>query len=148
MRVVVDHLSGSRRGQRQEFLDRVCVSFGRHPGCDVSFDAHRDLDASSRHAELDVAPDHVTLRDVGSSNGTFVGGQKITEMVIDARNPIVVEFGPGGPQIRLWVGDSAGAAPPTSVSFGRAWRFRWSLVVLPVIAIALVLLAVVLLRGS
>ena len=82
MRVVIDHIAGSRRGQRQEFPATERVRFGRHPDCEVSFDPHRDIDASSRHAELRVATnaraatDEMSqgwvLVDLGSSNGTFI----------------------------------------------------------------------------
>jgi len=44
VRVVIDHLAGTRRGQRQEFPAQERVRFGRHPECEVSFDAHRDID--------------------------------------------------------------------------------------------------------
>ena len=47
MKVVVDHIGGSRRGQRQEFDLGERLRFGRHPDNEVSFDAHRDLDASA-----------------------------------------------------------------------------------------------------
>ena len=94
MRVVIDHIAGSRAGQRQEFPAGERVRFGRHPDCEVSFDPHRDIDASSRHAELRPARDANAsgsvndsggrrdatgprsqawvLVDLGSSNGTYV----------------------------------------------------------------------------
>ena len=43
VRVVVDHVAGSRRGQRQEFSAGVRLRFGRHPECEVSFDPQRDI---------------------------------------------------------------------------------------------------------
>jgi ABC transport system ATP-binding/permease protein len=104
LKIVVDHLQGSRRGQRQEFPSGTRVSIGRHPKCDVSFDAHRDLDASSRHAELRQRDETFVLTDVGSSNGTFVAGERVTEVVLEPERPVVVEFGAGGPQLRIWVG--------------------------------------------
>jgi hypothetical protein len=51
-RVIIDHVSGSRRGKRQVFPLGARVRFGRHPENEVAFHARRDLDASSRHAEL------------------------------------------------------------------------------------------------
>lgn len=112
MKIVIDHVSGSRRGQRQELCQADRVSFGRHPRCTVSFDAHRDLDVSSRHAELRVDADSATLVDIGSSNGTFVGGVQVLERRIEPRNRVMVEFGSGGPQVALWVGADDDAAPP------------------------------------
>nr|HEX4318036.1 FHA domain-containing protein [Kofleriaceae bacterium] len=141
MRVVVDHLAGARRGQRQELPADARVRFGRHPDCEVAFDAHRDIDASSRHAELRVGATDAgwVLVDIGSSNGTYVDGKRVTEAPVAAAQPLVVEFGPGGPRIRLFVGDDAaiGALPPVDV----APRQRpWMLPAIGVGVLALVLL--------
>ena len=107
MRVVIDHLAGSRRGQRQELDALGRIRFGRHPDCEVSFDAHRDIDASSRHAELRTLDGGWVLVDLGSSNGTYVDGRRVTEAPVAANVPLNLEFGPGGPRIRLFVGDEA-----------------------------------------
>lgn len=114
MRVVVDHVAGSRRGQRQDFSIGERVRFGRHPECEVSFDPHRDIDASSRHAELRSSSEALLLVDLGSSNGTYVDGVRITEAPIAHGAPISIEFGSGGPRVRLFVGDDAAieALPP------------------------------------
>ena len=149
MRVVIDHIAGSRRGQRQEFSASSRIRFGRHPDGEVSFDPHRDIDASSRHAELRVIETpHVSatepvsqawvLVDLGSSNGTYVEGHRVTETPVTRNVPVGIEFGPGGPRIRLLVGDDAAieSLPPAPVE---RTRRRW---VLPVIAGAIVLVLV------
>jgi pSer/pThr/pTyr-binding forkhead associated (FHA) protein len=155
MRVVIDHIAGSRRGQRQEFPASSRIRFGRHPDCEVSFDPHRDIDASSRHAELRVietphasATEPVSqawvLVDLGSSNGTYVEGHRVTETPVTRNVPLSIEFGPGGPRIRLFLGDDAAieSLPPAPVE--RTQR-RW---VLPVVAsaIALVVLGLLLMQ--
>lgn len=145
MRVVIDHIAGSRRGQRQEFPASARVRFGRHPDCEVSFDPHRDIDASSRHAELRVSETPHTsatepasqtwvLVDLGSSNGTYVEGHRVTETPVTRNMPISIEFGPGGPRIRLFVGDESAieSLPPAPVERARP---RW---VVPAIAGAIV----------
>lgn len=129
MRVVIDHIAGSRAGQRQEFPATSRVRFGRHPDCEVSFDPHRDIDASSRHAELRIARADATdpvsqgwvLVDLGSSNGTYVEGHRVTESRVTHNVPVSVEFGPGGPRIRLFVGDDAAieSLPPAPVERSR-----------------------------
>lgn len=121
MRVVVDHVAGSRRGQRQEFAAGARVRFGRHPECEVSFDPQRDIDASSRHAELRPIDAGWVLADLGSSNGTYVDGHRVTETPIAQNIPVVVEFGPGGPRIRLFLGDDKAieALPPAPVEASR-----------------------------
>jgi pSer/pThr/pTyr-binding forkhead associated (FHA) protein len=105
VKLVIDHIAGSRRGQRQELDADRRVRFGRHPDCDVAFDAHRDIDASSRHAELRRQGDGWVVVDVGSSNGTFVDGKRITEIAVEPGAPVTIEFGPDGPKLRLFIGD-------------------------------------------
>ena len=116
VRVVIDHVGGSRRGQRQEFPANERIRFGRHPECEVSFDPQRDIDASSRHAELRPAEAGWVLVDLGSSNGTYADGRRITEVAVAHNVAIGIEFGPGGPRVRLFVGTDAEiealAAPP------------------------------------
>lgn len=100
------------------------IRFGRHPECEVSFDPQRDIDASSRHAELRAVATGWVLVDLGSSNGTYVEGHRITETSVVRDVPVSVEFGPGGPRIRLFVGDDKAieALPPPPVEARRpAW---------------------------
>jgi len=142
VRVVIDHLAGTRRGQRQEFPAQERVRFGRHPECEVSFDAHRDIDASSRHAELrPQEPASWTLVDLGSSNGTYVEGHRITETLVARNAPVSIEFGSGGPRVRLFVGDDREIEPlpPAPVE---AHRPHW---LVPAIVGGVVLVAIVLL---
>jgi len=145
VRVVIDHVAGTRRGQRQELTATERVRFGRHPDCEVSFDAHRDIDASSRHAELRPLEAGWVLVDVGSSNGTYVEGRRITEAPVAANAPISVEFGPGGPRIRLFIGDDSAieGLPPAPVERPRlpAWVVPAS-----VSGILLILLGLVLMK--
>ena len=124
MRVVVDHVAGSRRGQRQELPADKRVQFGRHPECEVSFDPHKDIDASSRHAELRAVDAGWVLVDLGSSNGTYVEGHRVTEAPMSRDAPVTIEFGPGGPRVRLFIGDDAAieALPPAPVE---PHRPRW-----------------------
>ena len=105
-----------RRGQRVEFPVGQRVRFGRHPASEVAFDARRDLDASSHHAELSWLDGQPRLCDVGSSNGTLVTGQRITELELIPGEPLVVEFGPGGPRIRLFIGQAEDLPPLPKVS--------------------------------
>jgi pSer/pThr/pTyr-binding forkhead associated (FHA) protein len=121
VRVVIDHLAGSRRGQRQEFAADTRIRFGRHPECEVSFDPHRDIDASSRHAELRTVDAGWVLVDLGSSNGTFAEGHRITEAPVARNTPVSIEFGPGGPRVRLFVGsdEEIEALPPAPVEVSK-----------------------------
>ena len=138
MKIVVDHLVGSRRGQRQEFpAGRVTI--GRHPKNDIVFDAHRDLDASSRHAELRERDGSYVLTDVGSSNGTFVAGSRVSEVVVASGTSVVVEFGAGGPQLRIWVGPDDEAPDPIRAGMRFPWRLLAIALLVGVLAAVLVL---------
>lgn len=144
VRVVIDHVAGSRRGHRQELSADERIRFGRHPDCEVSFDPHRDIDASSRHAELRKLDAGWVLVDLGSSNGTYVEGRRITEAAIATDLPVAVEFGPGGPRVRLFIGEDAAieALAPPAIT---AARPRW---VLPAIAGATALLLLLILLAK
>lgn len=141
LRIVIDHIDGSRRGQRQELACGPRVRFGRHPDCEITFDAHRDLDASSRHAELRQEGDRFVLVDTGSSNGTFVGGERIAELEVTVGTPIEIEFGGGGPRLRLLIGDDAqvAALPGLETTSSRAAPGRrqalWLVGVVAVVAL-------------
>ena len=139
MRVVIDHVAGSRRGQRQELSADGRVRFGRHPECEVSFDPQRDIDASSRHAELRHVDAGWVLVDLGSSNGTYVEGHRVTETPVVRNVPVSVEFGPGGPRVRLFVGDDKAieALPPARLE---AARPTWVMPVGVGVAIVVVIL--------
>ena len=119
--MVIDHVAGSRRGQRQELPAGTRIRFGRHPECEVSFDPHRDIDASSRHAELRAVDDGWVLVDLGSSNGTYVDGHRVTETKVTHDTQVNIEFGSGGPRVRLFVGEDAAIAalPPAPVEVRR-----------------------------
>ena len=49
---------------------------GREPECEVHLEVEL---VSRRHAQLTVNFDHALIEDLGSSNGTFVNGQTVTE---------------------------------------------------------------------
>lgn len=53
------------------FIDRAQLSVGRDPESDIFLN---DMTVSRAHAVLDLAGGTVTVRDVGSLNGTYVNG--------------------------------------------------------------------------
>src|SRR5207248_2628153 len=48
---------------------------GREPDCDVQINAEM---VSRKHARLTINYDHALIEDLGSSNGTFVNGKRVT----------------------------------------------------------------------
>lgn len=67
--------SGPEKGQIIPVKEKITI--GRALECDISI---LEPGLSRRHAELDLIGDDLTLKDLGSSNGTFVNGEKIDEV--------------------------------------------------------------------
>ena len=112
MKIQLTIKSGARAGQSQTF-DQPFVQIGRHPHCDLRFDPDRDLDVSSRHASITATGELYVLRDLGSTNGTFVHGKRLTADHVLAHGD-VVQFGSQGPKAEIWIHreDRPGPAPP------------------------------------
>jgi hypothetical protein len=63
---------------------------GRNPNCDVVIDSR---EVSRRHAEILRTPSNQwIIKDLGSSNGTFVNGKRVESCILTAED--VVEIGP------------------------------------------------------
>jgi pSer/pThr/pTyr-binding forkhead associated (FHA) protein len=63
------------------------MSIGRHPASDIVL-AHQAV--SGRHAAIINSNGTATLEDLGSSNGTFVNGQRIASAVLADRDKVTV----------------------------------------------------------
>src|ERR1051325_11142464 len=74
--------------QKFDVRDGAPMLVGRAPTCDVPV---FDPTISRRHAELSLVPGGVEIVDLGSSNGTFVNGDRVTKAT--ARGGDVVTFG-------------------------------------------------------
>ncbi len=80
-------LEGERKGDRYT-LEKLPFTIGRNKGNSVVF---RDDRVSGRHAEVAVDEQgRYVVRDVGSTNGTFVNGQKISKGVLKSGQVIEV----------------------------------------------------------
>jgi hypothetical protein len=115
MRAQFTFLTGARAGQT-DIIGQPVITLGRHPDCDVRFDADRDLDVSARHASLTLDGDRYVLRDLGSTNGTYVQGRLVRDPMPLAGKE-VIRFGPSGPKVEFTPlssarSDSTGAAEP------------------------------------
>lgn len=69
-------------GERREFpVKEGGVTVGRRQDCHLRVPTR---DVSRRHCELVVAKGSVAVRDLGSSNGTFVNGKRVAETTLKA----------------------------------------------------------------
>ncbi len=109
MKAQFKFLSGARTGQIEAFR-KAYIGLGRHPLSDVRFDAERDLDVSSRHAAIVRRPEGFVVQDLGSKNGTFVNGQKISGDVI-LKDGDVISFGQKGPAVEFRIIEAAEVEP-------------------------------------
>jgi signal transduction histidine kinase len=77
---------GADAGRVIELHHAVC-SIGRQRGNTIRLD---DLDVSRRHAELVIGGHGVELRDLGSSNGTFVNGQQVKQRILKSGDQLLI----------------------------------------------------------
>ena len=120
MKAQFTFLSGARAGQVEAFR-KGYIGLGRHPLSDVRFDAERDLDVSSRHAAIVRKTEGFVLQDLGSRNGTFVNGQRITADTL-LKGGDVIGFGANGPALEFAVIEADIDLPSTGAAEGLAER--------------------------
>ena len=88
------------------------VVVGAHAGCDVVL---ADPQVSRRHAELAIVPDGIRLKDLGSTNGTWYQGTRVTEVVIPAGATIKI----GNTPVRIAAADAPSLPPSDRDHFGQ-----------------------------
>jgi Transglycosylase SLT domain/FHA domain len=103
---------GTRAGSRHALRSPV-TRLGRAADNDVVFAGPEASVVSARHAEIREEAGQWVLRDLGSTNGTFVNGERRSEapLALDS----VIQLGTGGPTLTLTTWD----APPAPVDLGR-----------------------------
>lgn len=104
MMIRLHQIFGAHAGRVVTF-DGVVIKIGRHPTSDFAFDAFADIDASARHAEIRLEQNGYVVVDVGSRNGTWVNGQRVSRQVLATGDDI--EFARGGPRVRVEVIEDA-----------------------------------------
>jgi S1-C subfamily serine protease len=111
MAAVFTHIAGVKRGQR-EVAGGHQITVGRAPTNTLSF-APTDTRASAHHAEIAFDGSGWVLRDAGSTNGTFVNGQRVHSARLNPGD--IIEFGTGGPQLQFGVEPDVAGHPPAFV---------------------------------
>ena len=104
-------LSGGRAGTVEPLTGAVS-SIGRHATCRVRLDADQDTEVSNRHAVIAQKDGVWTVRDLGSINGTYLNGTRISE-----EQPLNdgdrLRLGASGPELQFLLSDRASVAGPS-----------------------------------
>src|ERR1051326_6587716 len=80
MRVTLRVLEGPYRGREFTFDQHDTFLIGRSDNAHLYLPDDRFF--SRHHCLLEIAPPRCFLRDLGSTNGTFVNGQKVSEVFL------------------------------------------------------------------
>ena len=88
------------------------LTVGAHATCDVVL---ADPQVSRKHAELAVTPDGIRVKDLGSTNGTWYQGTRVTDVVVPQGATIKI----GGASVRISAGDTPSLPPSDKDHFGK-----------------------------
>lgn len=111
-RVLVRVVSGPDRGA-ERLLESGTLMCGSHPDADLMLS---DTTVSRYHAELALLPEGVRVRDLRSTNGTFVGDSRIEAIIVAPGSEIRL----GRTRVELLPADvPLPEAPSERVRFGR-----------------------------
>ncbi len=95
MKAAFVHIEGKNSSLREEFV-RFPVKIGRSSSNDLILPGENTR-ASSKHAELSYDGTSFILKDLGSTNGTFINYQQVTSAIV--RHGDIIQFGVGGPKL-------------------------------------------------
>ncbi|MBX3365316.1 MAG: FHA domain-containing protein [Phycisphaeraceae bacterium] len=108
--IQIRHLARSTLAGQERTFDTQRIRLGRRAENDIVFDAVRDALVSGSHVEIHLDNGQLLVTDLGSSNGTFVNGRRIS-----APTPVqpsdVISLGQGGPEFSVSVPGAVAPAP-------------------------------------
>jgi len=104
MLVILEATAGPVAGRKIEIRAGTIVRIGRTPKSDYALG--EDSYLSSQHFAVECDGTQCRIRDLGSSNGTFVNGERVTEQIVREGDSVVA----GGSTFTIHVDASATAA--------------------------------------
>ncbi|HYG73660.1 MAG TPA: tetratricopeptide repeat protein [Planctomycetota bacterium] len=122
MPVTLHCQNGSRAGQTFTFTEQV-ITIGRSASCMLVFTTEKSV--SRNHCELYFYEGQLAVRDLGSSNGTYINGVRISVPTMLPPGSIL-KIGDHGPELRVGDGQDDGAdatlmtASPPVISYSPA----------------------------
>lgn len=102
-KIIISHAG---KELREVELDKDKMILGRKPHNDIVI-AHSAV--SGEHAAFTFIDDDVFVEDLGSTNGTFVNGRKVSKALLEDHDVVVI----GKSEIEFLAGPRAPAAVPT-----------------------------------
>ncbi|MEO6595001.1 MAG: FHA domain-containing protein, partial [Planctomycetota bacterium] len=108
---VLEILDGDRAGDVLPVTERT-LRIGRKPGNDLVL---ADEKTSGVHAEIVLEGDRHVLRDLGSTNGTFLDGKRLTELVLTPGDIVTI----GRLRVKFRVEGDAGAGDAGELTMRR-----------------------------
>ncbi len=107
----LDVVAGPDAGKSSRIAASLVV--GTDPTCGLAL---TDTAVSGRHVEIVLGEAGAVVRDLGSRNGTWLGGSRVPEFAVERE----ATFCAGRSLLRLHVGAAGEALPPGPEAFGRA----------------------------
>ena len=93
-------LNGSKNFSWETSSSRVKI--GRNPDCDFIFEDNEETQfVSGEHAEMELNEQGLYLRDLQSSNGTFVNEKEVSGGSVKLNQGDEIRFGRSGPQLTV-----------------------------------------------
>ena len=116
------YLDGPRQGDTK-VIGHDFATIGRHPSSDLPFDATDELQVSVRHAAVFKQGGGFLIRDLGSTNGTYLNGKRVRgDRSLETAD--IIQFGPSGPKLEFTIAAtvpvSANARPPVVAPVAQA----------------------------
>jgi pSer/pThr/pTyr-binding forkhead associated (FHA) protein len=68
-------------------LDKPILLIGRHPECDIQIDSRK---ISRRHCCIAQVADYLVIRDLGSTNGIRINGDRVVEGRLDEGDVVLI----------------------------------------------------------
>lgn len=112
MLVTLEATAGPIAGRKIEIRAGAILRLGRTPKSDYAIG--EDSYLSSQHFAVECDGTQCRVRDLGSSNGTFVNGERITEIVVREGDSVVA----GGSTFAIHL-DMSATAPPAAAPSAR-----------------------------
>lgn len=100
LQVSLLRLNGPSKGTPHRMHGDI-LRIGRDPNNELVVEGPEASIASSRHAEIRRTGNSFQLKDLGSTNGTYLDGQRVSEASI--QNHSLVSLGPGGAEFQFEV---------------------------------------------